>query len=238
MTLPCSVAWETFNEANGAASLAQMRARILRYRKRIKTTEVISQSAVAFSLKRSSCTSTNGFQLQAAGRFTPKPLKPIQQTAKMGGSYGNGRDQSDWSVNGFSREQHRFGEPTLIRPRLGQGAFRVAVTDAYQRKCAVTGERTLPALDAAHIKPYGEGGEHEVSNGLLLRRDIHCLFDLGYVTVTPDHVFEVSPRIRAQFENGRDYYALQGKRLILPSQDLFRPEPAALDWHNEHRFLR
>jgi putative restriction endonuclease len=106
---------------------------------------------------------------------------------------------------GFAEEEkERFGQPTLIRPRLGQGAFRVVVTDAYQRRCVVTGERTLPALDAAHIRPYAEGGEHSVSNGFLLRRDIHCLFDLGYVTVTPNHVFEVSPRIREEFENGRE----------------------------------
>jgi predicted restriction endonuclease len=69
----------------------------------------------------------------------------------------------------------RFGEPHLIRPRLGQGAFRVLVTDIYQRRCAVTQERTLPALEAAHIRPYGDGGEHEARNGLLLRRDIHSL---------------------------------------------------------------
>jgi len=101
----------------------------------------------------------------------------------------------------------------------------------------VTGERTLPALDAAHIRPYGEGGEHSVANGLLLRRDIHCLFDLGYVTVTPDHKFQVSSRIREEFENGRDYYALQGKPLTLPNRTELRPELTALDWHSTHRFL-
>ena len=53
----------------------------------------------------------------------------------------------------------RFGEPHLIRPRLGQGAFRVLVTDIYRRRCAVTQERTLPALEAAHIRPYGDGGD-------------------------------------------------------------------------------
>jgi HNH endonuclease len=90
----------------------------------------------------------------------------------------------------------RFGEPHLIRPRLGQGAFRVLFTDIYRRRCAVTQERTLPALEAAHIRPYGDGGEHEVRNGLLLRRDIHSLFDAGYVTVTPDLRFEVGRRIR------------------------------------------
>lgn len=47
----------------------------------------------------------------------------------------------------------RYGTPILMKPRLGQGAFRVLVTDAYERRCAVSGEKTLPILDAAHIGP-------------------------------------------------------------------------------------
>src|SRR6202012_4921520 len=98
-----------------------------------------------------------------------------------------------------------YGDPILLRPRLGQGAFRVLVTDYYARRCAVSGERTLPALDAAHIRPFASGGLHRVSNGVLLRRDIHSLFDLGYVTISPDFKFEVSRKIREEYENGRHY---------------------------------
>lgn len=133
-------------------------------------------------------------------------------------------------------EQARYGSPTLIAPRLGQGTFRVLVTDMYNRRCAITGERTLPALEAAHIRPYAESGSHEPSNGLLLRRDIHSLFDSGYVTVTPDLRFEVSNRIREEFENGRHYYALQGKALTVPEKADLRPDRAALEWHNSTRF--
>jgi putative restriction endonuclease len=115
-------------------------------------------------------------------------------------------------LSGMVEAGERFGEPHLIRPRLEQGAFRVLVTDIYRRRRAVTLERTLPALEAAHIRPYSEGGAHEARNGLLLRRDLHSLFDAGYVTVTPDLRFEVSPRIREEFENGRHYYALRVKR--------------------------
>ncbi len=77
----------------------------------------------------------------------------------------------------------RYGSPTVVYPRLGQGSFRVVVTDIYSRWCAVTRERTLPVLDAAHIRPYGQDGPHDPRNGLLLRSDIHTLFDQGYVTV-------------------------------------------------------
>ena len=83
----------------------------------------------------------------------------------------------------------RYGSPVLVRPRLGQGTFRVAVIDAYSRSCSVTGEHSLPALEAAHIRPYSQDGRHEVTNGLLLRSDIHRLFDLGYVTVTSANRF-------------------------------------------------
>ena len=110
------------------------------------------------------------------------------------------------------------------------------VTDIYERRCAVTQERTLPALEAAHIRPYGDGGEHEARNGLLLRRDIHSLMDAGYVTVTPDLHFEVSRRIKAEFDNGRHYYAMHGKTIHVPKETDQRPDPAALRWHNEHCF--
>jgi putative restriction endonuclease len=68
---------------------------------------------------------------------------------------------------GFAEPVARYGAPTLITPRLGQGAFRVAVTEAYGRQCAVSEGKVLPALDAAHIRPYSDGGGHIKSNGIL-----------------------------------------------------------------------
>jgi len=113
----------------------------------------------------------------------------------------------------------------------------VLVTDIYSRRCAVTGERTLPALEAAHIRPYSEGGEHNPSNGLLLRRDIHSIFDAGYVTVTPQFRFEVSKKIHDDFDNGKAYYAFHGREITLPSEPTQQPSLEELRWHNESRFL-
>jgi putative restriction endonuclease len=73
-------------------------------------------------------------------------------------------------------QENRFGAPILIQPRLGQAGFRYAVIERYERGCAMTGERSLPALEAAHIRPYRKDGPHLVSNGLLLRADLHRLF--------------------------------------------------------------
>lgn len=128
----------------------------------------------------------------------------------------------------------RYGEPVTHLPRLGQGSFRILVTDVYQRRCAVTSERTLPVLEAAHIRSYSSGGEHRIDNGLLLRRDLHVLFDRGYITATPDLTLEVSRKIREEYENGRDYYALHGRALSVPVVREQRPSSDFLRWHNEN----
>ncbi len=76
-----------------------------------------------------------------------------------------------------------------------------------------------------------------MNNGILFRADIHRLFDSGYVTVTPDLHFLVSAKIREEFENGRDYYRLNGAAIRLPERAGDRPMGEALRWHNEERFL-
>lgn len=233
-TLPCSLAWEAFREANGARSLQEMRARIARYRRadpadrsdfeigcRILTQPVFldeadwipvpsSWSSNIVSFKTYTTDDPDGLSLWEA--VSERLLQP--------------------TFSGMAEPALRYGEPQLIRPRLGQGAFRVLVTDTYSRRCAITQERTLPALEAAHIRPYSEGGEHTASNGLLLRRDIHSLFDAGYVTVTPDLRFEVSRRIKEEFDNGRHYYALHGQPITTPTDPQYRPDAEALRWHN------
>ena len=131
----------------------------------------------------------------------------------------------------------RFGSPTMILPRLGQGSFRVRATGTYWRRCAVTQARTLSALEAGHIKPFNESGPHKLSNGILLRSDIHRLFDTGYVTITPDYRFEVSRRVRDVYESGKGYYALNGRQLLLPAMEEFHPGREFISWRNKNRFL-
>jgi putative restriction endonuclease len=132
----------------------------------------------------------------------------------------------------------RYGSGYIVNPRIGQGTFKVMVTEAYHRRCAITGEKTLPVLEAAHIKPYSQNGPHLTSNGLLLRRDIHALFDRGYITVNEDYRIEVSKRIKEDYGNGREYYAFQGKKLAeIPDRAEERPSKQFLLWHNENVYL-
>ncbi|MCU1328819.1 MAG: restriction endonuclease [Bryobacterales bacterium] len=233
-SLPLSLAWESFTIANGANTLTEMRRRIAGYRRagaddrsdfpigcRILTQPFFfdehdwlpmpqSWSDSIVSLKTFTTGTEEGLGLWEAVTMRLAAAAPL--AAEPG---------------------QRFGAPTLIRPRLGQGGFRIVVTDEYQRRCAITGEKTLPALDAAHIQPYGEGGGHAPSNGILLRRDIHSLFDAGYVTITPNLRFEVSSKIREEFENGRHYYALHGQPISVPRTITHHPDVTALRWHNE-----
>ena len=131
----------------------------------------------------------------------------------------------------------KYGSPLTVRPRLGQSSFRVLVTDAYQRRCAITGERTLLALEAAHIIPYSEEGLHDVRNGLLLRADFHRLFDAGLVSVSPDLRIKISKRIKEEWFNGQAYYRLDNNPLsVLPAHPSMRPDPDCLDWHYRNKF--
>lgn len=130
----------------------------------------------------------------------------------------------------------KYGKPQIILPRQGQGAFRIIVADAYQRRCAFSASRVLHVLESAHIKPYAASGTHSPTNGILLREDIHTLFDLGFVTVTPDYKVEVSKKIKEEFDNGVEYYSMHGKEIQLPKLEQFRPAKDMLTWHNENIF--
>lgn len=241
--LPVSLAWDAFGEKNGATSLSEMRSRLAKYR------DVADDPRADYTV---------GCILLAQPFFLPE-ADWIPAPADWSRNIVRGKGYDARSGEGLrvwrqveavlgaavaqpaapyepQRVAERFGSPTVVYPRLGQGAFRVLVTDIYDRRCAVTGERTLPVLEAAHIKPYSASGPHEPRNGLLLRSDLHTLFDRGYVTVTPQLRFEVSRRIREEFENGRDYYALQGQAVRPPLQADLLPAREYLDWHGSNVF--
>ena len=236
-TLPISLAWEAFGQGNGAPSLTDMRARVARYRKtgpgdrsnfeigcRLLTQPFFFDEPKWIPVPSSWAPNIVSFKTydtdESDGRALWDAVTERLKTAQIA-------DQP---------ESPRFGAPTLVKPRLGQGAFRVLITDAYGRRCAITRERTLPALEAAHIRPYSEGGSHDPGNGLLLRRDIHSLFDSGYVTVAPDLRFIVSAKIREEFENGKDYYRLHGSPITQPDIPRYQPNRDMLVWHNETCF--
>jgi len=111
--------------------------------------------------------------------------------------------------------------------RLGQKSFRRKLVSAYGTKCAITQCTTRWVLEAAHIMPYRGLKTNVVSNGLLLRADVHTLFDLGLISVDPRMLVTKVSNILG----GSEYEELDGRELSLPSKSVHHPSRAALEYH-------
>jgi putative restriction endonuclease len=246
--LPVDFAWEVFQERNGTGTYDEFYRKIDSYRKKENKLNIyptigciVLTSPIFFNesdwIPTPSNWSINIVQGKTYSMESDIGNQLWQKVEALVSKYriiGQHEFEQRLSVLDDSGLP-RYGKDSLYKPRLGQGAFRVLVTDTYSRKCAISGEKTLPVLEAAHIKPYEKSGPHAISNGLLLRSDIHKLFDKGYLTITPDYHIEVSKRIKEQFENGRDYYKFHGNNLVtLPSLSNQKPGKEFIDWHNSN----
>ena len=107
--------------------------------------------------------------------------------------------------------------------------FRKNLIARYGARCAITGASVLEVLDAAHIRPVADLGGDHVDNGLLLRADLHRLFDAELLTIVTGKV----ARVRVRDELGGEYGRLQGREV----GDLSKGQRAALRQRNE-RLLR
>jgi putative restriction endonuclease len=140
-----------------------------------------------------------------------------------------GADKSDQSVPQNLVDARRKILATITQ-RQGQGPFRSDLLVAYRGSCAVTGTTAIEALEAAHIKPYAGPQTNQVNNGLLLRADIHTLFDLGLLTIGDDLSVVVSNKLSDSV-----YQALHGKLIALPTEENARPSLEAIRWHRSNR---
>ncbi len=238
-TLPIRLAWEVFGEKNGASSFADFGSLLDPLRGKQAGAGEVGCTVLSnvFFLPRDLWVEDppEWSKNLVRGRF--------YDTSEFAGAQiwrGVERFFTDDSASSSTeasviRDGERYGEPAMVRPRLGQASFRVLVTNAYKKRCAMTGETTLVALEAAHILPFSQLGQHAVSNGLLLRADFHRLFDQGLVTVTPDYRIRVSPRIREAWFNGKAYNRLNGTELaILPDNPIEHPNREFLEWHGQN----
>lgn len=241
--LRLSEAWDFFGEANGAASLDQMRARIAHYRRSpigpAEDPEIgcVFVRDVRFFLPQETADPPPGFASNIVqGKRYDLAEQPTADyfTNLLGSLFGISVELD------LSQPWHRsgpvFGDPRLAPQRLGQRSFQAVVLNAYHRRCAITGTKIPPVLQAAHILPVSAGGEHRLDNGVLLRSDVHTMFDKGYLGVDPSYRLRVSPRLRADFGNGELYYAKEGELIELPERRVDRPEREFLQWHLDEVF--
>lgn len=242
--LPLSSAWEFFGKANGVSTLEEMRLRVGKYRKsQINHGDdpvigCVLLNEVTFFLDSETEPAPQDFSknivqgktyvAQERGSLPLVDLLVNKLTLQV-------------SVTGTEKvaavDGLIFGNPREIRPRLGQGGFKALVHGAYRDRCSVTGHKIRPTLQAAHILPVGKGGEHRVDNGLLLRSDVHTLFDRGYLGVDPTFKLHVSKRLRDEFGNGDEFYERAGSVIALPERKIDQPNAEFLTWHMDQVFL-
>jgi len=247
-SLPAWLAWECFGEMNGAADFDAMRDRIARLRH--GETPMSGDFSIGCVMVSAPIFFSRDEWVAPPADWAPTGIQQgkiyaldsgegarvfgeCMERAKKGTHYWN----VERSPQTTGLQAPRYGPPIEVQPRLGQGIFSVLVRDAYGGACAVTHEHSAPALEAAHIVPYARGGEHRVDNGLLLRSDLHRLYDHGYVTVTPDYVFLVGDRLREEYKNGHSYYGLSGSKIALPGDLLLRPGREHLEWHQREVYI-
>jgi putative restriction endonuclease len=246
--IPLSIAWDAFGNRNGSDNMEDLQKMIAAYRKEwwdinpvigciVLTNPLFFEEEDwikppedwAKSIVQGKSYSTE----DPLGQNIWKRIELLLNKYLVDNPLETGKSQLILENSGDAK----YGSEILTKVRLGQGAFRMLITDAYFRKCSITGEKTLPVLEAAHIKPYAKSGPHFISNGLLLRSDIHKLYDGGYITITKDYNIEVSKRIREEFQNGKEYYQFHGSPLKnLPLRQSDRPQQGFIEWHNSNIF--
>jgi hypothetical protein len=128
--------------------------------------------------------------------------------------------------NPTSLEDARVRALRAVVLRQGQPKFRAALMNAYGMRCAITACDAAAALEAAHVKPYEGPQTNDVTNGILLRADIHTLFDLNLLGIEPsERRVRVSPQLHQTV-----YREFDGILLRAPNDPSASPSAAALAW--------
>lgn len=245
--LPLSLAWDAFGDKNGTTDYYSFSNAIHKYRKSTQRSEpdpvigcIILNSPFFFDRSewipvpedwKSNIVQGKSYEINTSlgGQLYQQVQERLNRMMPLGNTIDSVHEENI---------TNRYGSGQIVFPRIGQGTFKVLVTEAYHRRCAISGEKTLPVLEAAHIKPYSQQGPHSTCNGLLLRKDFHTLFDRGYITIDESLHIEVSKRIKEDYGNGREYYAFHGKKLSeVPDSINEKPAQQYLRWHNENVYL-
>ncbi|WP_294218876.1 HNH endonuclease [uncultured Chryseobacterium sp.] len=122
-----------------------------------------------------------------------------------------------------------------IHARRGQKKFRKKLLDVYEGKCAVTGCEIIEILEAAHIYSFKGSETDKIPNGILLRSDIHTLFDLGLISINPQNYFvQISSKMVKD-----KYYSnlLSNVKITLPNRHEDYPSQDSLQYHFENIFI-
>ncbi|MDZ4723882.1 MAG: HNH endonuclease [candidate division Zixibacteria bacterium] len=173
---------------------------------------------VGTSIFRSSTQVGQLSETVAHERFSNPPTNLDEMSAVL---------ERQMEFNPDSHEDARQRVDRSIAIRRGQAEFRSLLLRAYNSSCAITGCDAVEALEAAHIMPYKGVEWNHITNGLLLRADIHVLFDLALMAIDPDSLCVV---LASSLRNS-SYAEIEGSRITSPKDPLALPSQAALAKH-------
>lgn len=138
--------------------------------------------------------------------------------------------EQDRAFSPLDVEDARARVVTSIIRRRGQPAFRKKILATYDYRCAITDWQQIQVLEAAHIHPYKGLHTHAVTNGLLLRADLHTLFDLYLIAIEPQtRLIRLSPKLCDSA-----YTQYEGMPLREPTTLSERVGTEVLQWHADH----
>lgn len=250
LKLRVSEAWRFYREANGTASRASLLASIQRYRSRKGTNPepdpeigCILLTEVVFAPPGSELPLPPGFPMMATRGRGYEPgdqawsnIEDAFATLMLQAQIPSLRPDSDALLYLPGSPRGRVEGAYWVR--RGQRWFASKMMTTYGRQCAISGSHISPTLQAAHIRPVAREGRHDVTNGLLLRSDVHTLFDAGYLGVDEHHRLQVSRQLKLEYGNGREFYERAGSVISLPSREDERPSTEAVTWHMDVVFRR
>ncbi|BFM38811.1 HNH endonuclease [Synechocystis sp. LKSZ1] len=141
----------------------------------------------------------------------------------------NTEDNENNSFDPSSIKDERTKTAVMLVQRRGQKKFREELISLYDGKCAISGTNTIEVLEASHIVPYFGDETNHPTNGILLRSDIHNLFDFGLIAINETtYSIMISEMLRGSY-----YQQYDGRQLYLPKTAGFRPSRKALQRHRE-----
>ena len=243
---PVSLAWEAFGQKNGAATYDEMWSAIAASRSEQPSwhedftigCRIVTQPVFLDKIEWTEVPENWSSNIVVGKGYDvdePEGRRLWEAIATIYGGIARSRIPGRVCSN---RDDWRRAFWTTRTCKAAARPGRISSTRNRCLRAQMRGHRgeSFSALDVAHIRPYSDGGEHRVSNGLLLRRDIHTLLDRGYVTIDPALRFVVSKRVKTEFNNGEEYRRLHGKTIFTPDSPSLKPDAKLLDWHNRTRF--
>lgn len=165
------------------------------------------------------------------GYFHIEGVTLESKPSNVDGKYTNELAESSKAEEQYNPKSEDDGRTRAFRAisiRRGQPKFRNSLLQAYEGKCAITSTNLESVLEAAHITKYNGEQSNVVSNGLLLRADVHTLWDLGLLALTSDFKVIIAPSLRESI-----YGELEGRQIHLPKDPTQWPSQNCLAHHRD-----